>query len=136
MTRARSGRFMRGVTLIELIVTITVIALAGSALLGTLAYLNGTGNLSILQVQAQSIANAYLNRITSKPFNDVDDFNGLVDPVALDVAGNASGNFRVSVAVVAGGLGALPAADVWRVNVTVAYGNGHTAIATGYRTQY
>jgi MSHA pilin protein MshD len=144
----------RGVTLVELVVSIVVIAIAGAALMGTLAYLNGTGNTSILQVQAQSIADAYLNEITGKGFADpngggveasralydnVSDYDGLNTVVATDEFGNAAGNFNVRVSVVPGTLGALPplpAADVWRVDVTVGYGNGSSVVATGYRANY
>ena len=141
----------RGVTLVELVVSIVVIAIAGAALAGTLAYLNGTGNTSILQAQAQSIANAYLNEITGKSYldpdgingealrsqyDDVSDYNGLDTPAASDVLGSAAGNFRVRVNVVPGVLNGLPAAAVRRIDVTVDYGNSFTVIATGYRTQY
>lgn len=143
MTRAVSIGRARGVTLVELVVSIVVISVAGAALAGTLAYLNGTGNTSILQAQAQSIANAYLNNILDQSFasvpgpsNDVGDFNGLNNPVALDAAGNAAGNFRVQVAVGPGVLNGVPAAAVRRVDVTVAYGNGASVVATGYRTNY
>ena len=138
----------RGVTLVELVVAIVVIAIAGAALSGTLAYLNGTGNTSILQVQAQSIANAYLNEIAGKNFvpdgveatrllfDDVSDYNGLDDAVATDEFGNAAGNFRVRVSVVPGALNGLPAAAVRRIDVTVDYGAGASVVATGYRTNY
>ena len=56
----------RGMTLIEVTVAIVVIGLAGAALVGTLSYLSGTGNTSMLQAQAQSIANAYLAEIVGK----------------------------------------------------------------------
>ena len=143
MRRSVSCRLARGVTLVELVVSIAVIAIAGAALAGTLAYLNGTGNTAILQAQAQSIANAYLNNIldqsfasTPGAFNDVNDYNGLNDPVALDAAGNAAGNFRVQVSVGPGVLNGVPAAAVRRIDVTVAYGNGASVVATGYRTNY
>jgi MSHA pilin protein MshD len=143
MSRPGSRRHTRGVTLVELVASIVVIAIAGVALSSTLAYLNGTGNTSILQAQAQSIANAYLNNILDKnfasspgPLDDVNDYNGLNNPVALDAAGNASGNFRVQVAVGAGVLNGLPGAAVRRIDVTVAYGNGASVVATGYRTNY
>ena len=151
MRRRTTHQGARGVTLIELVVAITVIAIAGAALMGTLAYLNGTGNTAILQAQAQTIAAAYLNEITGKSFvdpngadgeasrdlyDDVDDYNGLNMLVASDEFGNATGNFNVSVAVVPGALGALPAADVRRVDVTVGYGNAAFVVATGYRTKY
>jgi MSHA pilin protein MshD len=139
----------RGVTLVELVVTIVVIATAGSALLGTLSYLSGQGSNYILQAQAQSIADAYLSEITGKCFADcipgpeanrqqfdnVTDYNGLDTPVATDEAGNVIGNFRVRVNLTAGGLVLLPAASVWRIDVTVDYDNG-VAVATGYRTNH
>jgi prepilin-type N-terminal cleavage/methylation domain-containing protein len=150
LRRSTTHRKTRGVTLIELVVAITVIAIAGAALMATLAYLNGTGNTAILQAQAQSIATAYLNEITGKSFadpngadgeasrdlfDDVDDYSGLNTAVASDEFGNATGNFNVSVAVVPGALGLLPATDVWRVDVTVGYGNAAYVVATGYRTK-
>jgi prepilin-type N-terminal cleavage/methylation domain-containing protein len=149
--RPPTHRIARGVTLIELVVSITVIAIAGVALMSTLAYLNGTGNTSILQAQAQSIAAAYLNEITGKSFldpdgvsgeasrdlyDDVNDYNNLSTAVATDEFGNAAGNFGVSVAVVLDTLGALPPVPVWRVDVTVTYGNAASVVATGYRANY
>jgi prepilin-type N-terminal cleavage/methylation domain-containing protein len=139
----------RGVTLIELTVAIAVISLAGSALVGTLSYLSGQGSGYLLQAQAQSIADAYLSEITGKcfadclpgpegnreQFDDVTDYNNLDTLVAADEAGNVAGNFRVRVNLTPGGLGVLPANAVWRIDVTVDYGNGF-AIATGYRTNH
>ena len=143
MRRCVSRMRARGVTLVELVVSIVVISVAGAALAGTLAYLNGTGNTSILQAQAQSIANAYLNDILDKgfasspgPANDVNDYNGLNNPVALDAAGGAAGNFRVQVSVGPGVLNGVPSAAVRRIDVTVDYGNGASVVATGYRTNY
>ena len=136
----------RGVTLMELVVGIVVIAIAGAALSGTLAYLNGSGNTSILQAQAQSIANAYLNEITAKRFtadgvegsrdqyDDISDYNGLVDPVATDEFGTVAGNFRVTVNVVPAALNGIPAAAMRRIDVTVAYGATFSVVATGYRS--
>jgi MSHA pilin protein MshD len=147
MTR-HAHRHERGVTLVELVVSIVVISIAGVALSGTLAYLSGTGNTSILQAQAQSIANAYLNEIRGKNFlpdgveasraqyDDVNDYNGIDDAVARDVLGNAAGDFRVRVSVGPGSLGGLPAAAVRRIDVTVDYGNGARVVASGYRTIY
>lgn len=138
----------RGVTLVELVVSIVVIAVAGAALLGTLAYLNGTGNTSFVQAQAQSIANAYLNEILGKDFpadgvegsrnlyDDIRDYDNLDHTVAQDVLDNPAGNFRVRVAVRPGALNGLPAAAVRRIDVTVSYGNGSIVVASGYRTNY
>lgn len=142
--------FQRGMTLIEVTVAIVIIGLAGAALVGTLSYLTGTGNTSMLQAQAQSIANAYLTEILGKAytdpnvngetlrsqFDDIGDYNGLDTATATDEFGNAAGNFHVHVDVVAGTLNAVPAADVRRIDVTVDYGNGSQVIASGYRTRY
>ena len=146
MSRRRS---QRGMTLIEVVVSIVVIGLAGAALVGTLSYLAGTGNKSMLQTQAQSIADAYLNEILGKAFvdpnvdgegsrdlyDDIDDYAGL-SGLATDERGNAAGNFQVSVAVVPGTLGGLPAADVRRIDVTVTFGNNDSVIASGYKTRH
>ena len=142
-------RRQRGLTLVELIVAIVVIGLAGAALVGTLSYLAGTGNASMLQAQAQSVANAYLTEILGKSFtpvanalpvrsqfNDINDYNGLDTPTATDELGNFAGNFHVHVDVVAGTLNALPAVDVRRIDVTVDYGNGSQVVASGYRTNH
>jgi prepilin-type N-terminal cleavage/methylation domain-containing protein len=140
----------RGVTLIELVVTITVIATAASALIGTLSYLSGEGTSYLLQAQAQSVADAYLSEISGASFadpdgadgegsrcqfDDVDDYAGYAANVATDQCGNVVGNFPVRVVLTAGGLGTLPAADVWRIDVTVSYDNT-SVTATGFRTRH
>jgi MSHA pilin protein MshD len=140
----------RGVTLVELVVSISVIAIAGVSLMSTLSYLSGAGSDHVLQAQAQSIANAYLNEILGKrfadpdvdgegdrcQFDDVDDYQGLDTATASDECGLAAGNFRVRVALTPGTLGTLPASAVWRIDVTVDYGVNERAIATGYRTNH
>ena len=114
-----------------------------------MSYLAGTGNKSMLQTQAQSVADAYLNEILGKAFvdpnvdgegsrdlyDDIDDYDGL-SGLASDERGDAAGNFQVSVAVVPGTLGGLPAANVRRIDVTVAYGNNDFVIASGYKTSH
>lgn len=141
----------RGVTLLELIVTITVVAMAGAALVGTLSYLAGTSGTQLRRAQAQSIATAYLAEIRGMGFADPDgiaeganrqlwdnvtDYNGLNTPTASDKLGNAAGNFPVRVNVSAGGLGTLPANAVWRIDVTVDYDTNAFVVATGYRTNH
>jgi prepilin-type N-terminal cleavage/methylation domain-containing protein len=123
--RGRTSRLQRGVTLIELIASITVIALAGAALMGTLSYLAGTGGSYVRQAQAQSIADAYLAEITGRSFADVAAYNGLNT--------QEPGGFRVRANLSPGGLGTLPNNAVWRIDVTVDYG-ASVVVATGYRT--
>jgi MSHA pilin protein MshD len=141
----------RGMTLVEVVTSIVVLGIAGSALLSVLSYLASTSGLTRAQGEAQAIANSYLSEALSKPFvdplgadgetarnlfDDVDDYNGLDTATATDQAGGALGAFRVRIAVVAGTLGALPAADVRRVDVRVDYGGGQSVLASGYRTRY
>jgi MSHA pilin protein MshD len=143
-------RHFRGMTLVEVMVTITIIGVAGSALVATLGYLGSTGNTAMLQAQAQSVATAYLSEIRQRAFvdpdglnaepsraqfDDVNDYDGLDDATATDAFGNPAGNFRVRVTVGPGALGGIPAADVRRIDVTVDYGAG-AVVATGYRTRY
>jgi MSHA pilin protein MshD len=137
-------------TLIEVTVAIVIIALAGAALVGTLSYLSGTGNTSMLQAQAQSIANAYLTEIVGKAFvdpnvngetlrsqfDDIGDYNGLDTSAASDEFGNPAGNFHVHVTVGPGTLTGIPAVNVRRIDVTVDYGNNAQVLASAYRTSY
>src|SRR5882672_1816611 len=119
----------RGVTLIELVVSIVVIAIAAGAVLGVLARTVGSSGDALVMRQAVSIAEAYLEEITLKPFadpdgmdgeanrvdfDDVDDYNGLLNAGARDQFGNAIPaltGYTVSVTVVASGaLAGVPAA--------------------------
>jgi Tfp pilus assembly protein PilV len=118
-------RGQRGLTIIELIASITVIAMAGAALMGTLSYLAGNGGNAMRRAQAQAIADAYLGEITARSFADVATYNGL---------DTTEGGHRVRVALFNGGLGALPNNAVWRIDVTVDYDVNAAVIATGYRT--
>jgi MSHA pilin protein MshD len=133
---------------VELIVAIGVISTAGVTLVSTLSYLSGAGGEHILQAQAQSVADAYLNEIIGKAFadpngvdgeglrgqfDDVDDYAGYDQPVATDEFDNAAGNFQVRVFLTPGTLGALPANHVWRVDVRVDYGLDDFVTSTGYR---
>lgn len=144
----------RGVTLVELIVTIVVIAAAVS---GVIALTSATATRSAdTMVQAQSvvIGEAYLNEILQKPFGSdcgpctrlqmdkVADYNGLLDVGVHDAAGSPVanlGNYTVQVTVANSVLGAgpvVPAAQSELVTVTVTAPNGRTIALSGYRTLY
>ncbi len=145
----------RGVTLVELIVTIVVVAVAVS---GVLALVTATGARSaenMQQVQAVAIAESYLNEILQKPFgldcagtctrvqmDKVADYNGLVDVGAHDATGTPVanlGSYTVQVTVANSALGAapaVPAAQSELVTVTVASPDGQTVALSGYRTLY
>ena len=112
------GRRESGATLIELIISIVVIAIAASAVLGLLSSTVGRSADAMVMSQAVAIAEAYLEEIALKPspiptastarrraptFDDVDDYNGLVDNGARDQFGAALtplAQYTVTVTVV------------------------------------
>lgn len=143
----------RGVTLVELIVTIVMIA---AAVFGVIALTSATATRSadtMVQIQAVVIGQSYLNEILQKPFGSdcgpcarsnmdkAGDYNGLVD-VGVRDATNAPvanlGNYTVQVAVANSPLGnapsRVPAAESELVTVTVTAPNGRSVALSGYRT--
>jgi MSHA pilin protein MshD len=145
----------RGVTLVELIVTIVIVATAVSGVLALVSATAARSADNMLQVQAVAIGESYLNEILQKPFgfdcaptctrtqmDKVGDYNGLVDVGAHDATGTPVANLgsytvQVSVAYSALGAGpAVPAAQSELVTVTVSSPNGQTVALSGYRTQY
>lgn len=146
----------RGVTLIELVITIALIAIAVSSVLGTLAANAKSSADGMVRAQAMAIADAYLEEIRLKPFtdpdgidgesgrvnfDDVDDYNGLIDVGAFDQFGNAiSGlsQYRVAAVVVhSSALSGVTSANTLRIDVTVTYpAAGVDVRVTGYRANY
>jgi MSHA pilin protein MshD len=147
-TRSVGGS--RGVTLIELIVAIAVLAIATVSVLGVLSALSIRSAETLIRTQAVAIASAYLNETRVKAYGNsgatqrslfiaVGDYNGLNDSGAHDQRGNAVsglGQFRVTIGVVPGILGAVPAAAVRRIDVTVSHPSGVVVLVSGYRTLY
>jgi MSHA pilin protein MshD len=144
----------RGATLIELIISIVVISIAASAVLGLLSGSVGRSADAMVLAQAVSIAEAYLEEISLKPFvdpdgvdgeaartdfDDVDDYDGLVDNGARDQFGTAPGalaQYTVSVRVASSAaLAGVPGADAERIDVSVTYGPNVTVSLSGYKTR-
>lgn len=144
----------RGTTLIELVISIVVVALAVSAVLGVLSSTAGRSADAMIIAQAVSVAEAYLEEISLKPFvdpdgadgeanrtsfDDVDDYNGLVDLGARDQFDNAIpalSGYTVSVSVVASGaLPGIAAADAARVDVRVSHPPLVDFSLSGYKTR-
>ena len=144
---------MRGVTLVELIVSIVIISIAVTSVLGVLSAVATNSASAMVQQQGVSIASAYLNEVLQKSFNDpngggveasrnlfdnVDDYNALPDALVRDQNGNTIaglGQFRVMVSVVPGSLNGL-ATPVRRVDVTVTHPSMPAVMLSGYRTLY
>jgi MSHA pilin protein MshD len=145
----------RGVTLVELLVSIVIVAIAASAVLGALALTVKGSADPMIRHQSAAIAQAYLEEILLKPitdpdgidgevaridFDDVDDYNGLNDIGASDQFGNPIGSladYDVSVAVTpSAGLPAAPAADALRIDVNVVRATDINFTLSGYRLRY
>jgi len=139
----------RGVTLVELVISIVIVAIAVSAVLGVLSSLAKGSAQAMIRNQAVAIATAYLEEIRLKKFtangvessrglfDDVSDYNGLVDVGAHDqlnspIAGLE--NYTVTVTVGAGSLGAVPPGSVKRIDVNVQHTEGVNFTLSGYRT--
>lgn len=148
-------RLQRGVTLIELVVAITIVAIAASTIMGTMSAVASRSADAMLQQQAISIAQAYLDEIlqrwvvdpngtppnTGRPsWNLVDNYNGLVDIGARDQFGNAIAAvsaYNVSVSVAqSSALTGVPASAARRIDVTVTRSPNVSVTLSGYRTNY
>ena len=144
----------RGFTLVELVVSITIVAVAVVGVLGALTANASQGANRMVRQQATSIASAYLEEILQKSFadpgggtgetaraalDDVSDYDGRVDAGACDQLGNAIaglGSYQVNVSVGPGVLAGVPAADVRLIVVTVRHSSGVQVAMSGYRTRY
>jgi MSHA pilin protein MshD len=145
----------RGVTLIELVVAITIVAIAATTILGALAAVATRSADAMMQQQAIAIAESYLSEILQRWVIDpngtppntgraswdlVDQYNGLVDLGAHDQFGNAIASlnaYTVSVSTSrSSALAGVPAAAARRVDITVSYPPSASVTLSGYRTSY
>jgi MSHA pilin protein MshD len=149
-----AARKQSGMTLIEVVIAIVVIAIAVSAVLGVLARNVGASADAMIVSQGITIAEAYLEEISLKAFadpdgadgetvrasfDDVDDYDGLVDSGAADQFGNpipALAGYTVSVSVAASaGLPGIAAADAYRIDVRVQFPRAVDYTLSAYRTR-
>ena len=145
----------RGVTLIEMVVAITIIAIAVTTILGVLGTVASRSADAMMQQQAIAVAGSYLDEIMQRWVVDpngappntgrgswdlVDEYNGLVDAGAHDQFGNsiaALSAYTVSVATSqSSALTGVPAAATRRIDITVSYTPGRSVTVSGYRTNY
>ena len=149
-------------TLIEIIVTIVVIGISATALMSVFTSFTRTSVDPVLQQQATTIAEAYLEEILLRAFDDpqggesglggdegesgraeyddVQDYSVLPVGPAADQFGNpvaALADYTVTVTVTSTALDtAVPVADTLRVDVSV----NHPVIGdielSGFRTRY
>ena len=145
----------RGVTLVELLVSIVIVSIAAGAVLGALSLTVQGSADPMIRHQSAAIAEAYLEEILLKPitdpdgidgevaridFDDVDDYDGLTDIGASDQFGNpiaSLADYDVSVSVTASaGLPAAPRADALRIDVNVVRSTDINFTLSGYRLRY
>jgi MSHA pilin protein MshD len=144
-------RNQAGYTLIEIVVAITVLAIAVSGAVAALAAIAVRSADAMVREQATAIASAYLNEVLQKPFGAfdghttrptfdvVDDYAGLTNSGAQDQSGtliSGLGQYTVAVSVGAGALGGVPAAQLREIDVTVTHTSGVVVVLSGYRTLY
>jgi MSHA pilin protein MshD len=145
-------------TLVEIIVTIVVIAIASTALLSFANMVRGSAD-PVIQQQATTIAEAYLEEIMLRAFNDpqggetgndegeagradyddVKDYRSLAAGPAADQFGNpvaALAAYTVTVTITNAALGGVPVADSLRVDVNVNHPAIDDILLSGFRTRY
>lgn len=137
----------RGVTLVELVISIVIVAIGAGAILGTLSVAASSSADAVVRHQSVAIANAYLEEISLKSyddadadgeasralFDDVDDYDGLVDTGARDQFDDAiSGleQYRVEVGVESETVAGVAAK---RIDIVVSHASGPAVRLTGYR---
>ena len=145
----------RGTTLIELVISIVIVSIAVSGVLMALTMNVGRSADPMLRHQAVAIAEAYLEEIFLKPFNDpdgidgeasralyddIDDYDGLVDAGArdqFDTALPGLSDYTVAVNVTASGaLPGIGAADLFLVSVTITHAAEINFTVSGYRANF
>jgi MSHA pilin protein MshD len=145
----------RGVTLIEMVVAITVVAIAATTILGALGAVASRSADAMMQQQAITVAGSYLDEIMQRWVVDpngsppntgrgswdlVDEYNGLVDVGAHDQFGNpiaALSAYTVGVVTSqSSALTGVPAAATRRIDITVSYAPSGKVLLSAYRTNY
>ena len=151
----RAYKDQRGVTLVELVISIVVISIAAVILIQTLSMTYERSADPMVRHQAVAIAEAYLEEIQLRDFNDpdgidgegaraafddVDDYDGLVDVGARDQFGVPIADlddYTVSVSVSgSGALPGIPAARALRIDVLVTRAPDIQMAVSAYRTDF
>ena len=149
---------IRGVSLIELVISIVILSVAVIGVLSALGTISGRSADPMIRGQSIAIAEAYLEEISLSQFaavagcptvpgaggrvnySHICHYNGLADAGAVDQNGNAIAdlaNYNVAVTVSnSGNLGGLASAVSLRIDVNVTGPTNETFSLSGYRTNY
>ena len=144
-----------GTTLIELVIAIVIVSIAVSAVLMVFSMNVGYSADPMIRYQAVAIAEAYLEEISLKAFDDpgggdgeasrdlyddADDYHGLVNVGArnqFDAALPGLGDYTVSVTVAtSGALPGIAAIDNYLINVTVTHAADINFTLSAYRPNF
>ena len=149
----------RGFTLIEVIVTIVVVGIASVALMSVFTNTISGSADPVIQQQATTIAEAYLEEISLRSFNDPDDpesgtdegeagralYDDVKDYRSLGVGAPADqfgvaipslADYTVTVTITDAALGTVPATDSLRIEVEVDHPAVNAVTVAGFRTNY
>lgn len=149
---SKSGA-QKGMTLVELIVAIVIIAVG---LAGVLSVFNNTVRASadpMVQKQLMAIAEGMMDEVMLLPFasgpgtgtgcgaraqfDNLDDFAGYTNQPVCDYDGvQVLNGYTVSVAVESMALGVVPATDARRITVTARRGAGEQVSLVSWRTNW
>ncbi len=147
-------RRQTGTTLIELVIAIVIVSIAVSAVLMVFSMNVGHSANPMIRYQAVAIAEAYLEEISLKAFDDpgggdgeasrdlyddVDDYHGLVNVGArnqFDAALPGLGNYTVSVTVTQSAFSGIAASDNYLINVTVTHAANINFTLSAYRPNF
>ncbi|MBD3736832.1 MAG: prepilin-type N-terminal cleavage/methylation domain-containing protein [Pseudomonas balearica] len=149
----------RGMTLVELVITIVIIGIAAAALYSAMAAITGRSADPMLRQQSLAIAEGYLEEILFQPyldpttpsvesctatpglprarFDDVCDYAGLNDAGVRDTTGAVVGALSgYGVKVVVTSLNSWNGIPARRIDVTVTDPSGQRLQLSGFRTCY
>jgi len=148
-------RRQAGTTLIELVMAIVIVSIAVSAVLMALSMNVGYSADPMIRHQAIAIAEAYLEEISLKAFDDpdgvdgeanrtlyddVNDYNGLVDVGARDQFNAALAgldDYTVTVAVTASSaLPSIASTDLFLISVTITHAADINFTVSAYRANF
>ncbi len=160
VTEHKRVKNQRGVTLVELVVSIVIISIALAGVLMVMNYTTGHSADPVVEYQAVAIAEAYLEEIELQSFldpggpaetgradlDDVQDYHwkapfGINGESPRDQNGNklaALAGYSVTVSVTdAVNIGpAVSTVEAKRIDVTVVHPNNGSITLTGYRSAY
>jgi MSHA pilin protein MshD len=133
---------VRGFTLVELVVAITIVGVVSSTILGLMAVISERSAAVLMKQQAAAIANSYIQEALSKPFaagpgprDDVADYNfnhiGAYDQMGNAIVGLSG--YRVLIFTQPALLAGVPAAQSYLVTVTVTDPAGGSTSVSGYK---